>query len=95
MKQSRPGTTYPAPEHYANQRPYCRYTNVGEYPGSWLDWEKRGGPGTKSPPPPEGRGEPKEPVSEMKPTGKEGDSGVEDLGEQGQPKYPGGPLGTQ
>jgi rhodanese-related sulfurtransferase len=25
------------------------YTNVGEYPGSWLDWQKRGGPGTKTP----------------------------------------------
>ncbi|PVH99727.1 Rhodanese-like protein, partial [Periconia macrospinosa] len=26
------------------------YTNVGEYRGSWLDWEKRGGPSTHSPP---------------------------------------------
>ncbi|KAA8621064.1 hypothetical protein A1F94_013784 [Pyrenophora tritici-repentis] len=23
------------------------YVNVGEYRGSWLDWQKRGGPGTK------------------------------------------------
>lgn len=36
------------------------YTNVGEYRGSWLDWEKRGGPSTHSPPPtPGGLGEPK------------------------------------
>ncbi|KAF2639562.1 Rhodanese-like protein [Massarina eburnea CBS 473.64] len=34
------------------------YENVGEYRGSWLDWEKRGGPGTKSPPAAGGRGEP-------------------------------------
>ena len=26
------------------------YENVGEYKGSWLDWERRGGPGTKTPP---------------------------------------------
>ena len=34
------------------------YDNVGEYRGSWLDWERNGGPGTKSPPPPGGVGEP-------------------------------------
>lgn len=34
------------------------YENVGEYRGSWLDWERNGGPGTKSPPPAGGRGEP-------------------------------------
>ncbi|KAF2245548.1 Rhodanese-like protein [Trematosphaeria pertusa] len=34
------------------------YENVGEYRGSWLDWEKNGGPGTKSAPPPGGKGEP-------------------------------------
>lgn len=32
------------------------YTNVAEYPGSWLDWERHGGPGTKTPPAPEGKG---------------------------------------
>ncbi|OAL03085.1 Rhodanese-like protein [Phaeosphaeriaceae sp. SRC1lsM3a] len=26
------------------------YENVGEYRGSWLDWERNGGPGTKTPP---------------------------------------------
>ncbi|EDU43475.1 conserved hypothetical protein [Pyrenophora tritici-repentis Pt-1C-BFP] len=26
---------------------FNRYVNVGEYRGSWLDWQKRGGPGTK------------------------------------------------
>jgi rhodanese-related sulfurtransferase len=25
------------------------YQNVGEYRGSWLDWERNGGPGTKGP----------------------------------------------
>ena len=25
------------------------YTNVGEYRGSWADWERRGGMGTKGP----------------------------------------------
>ncbi|KAF2683952.1 Rhodanese-like protein [Lentithecium fluviatile CBS 122367] len=34
------------------------YENVGEYRGSWLDWERRGGPGTKSPSLPGGKGEP-------------------------------------
>ncbi|KAF1952305.1 Rhodanese-like protein, partial [Byssothecium circinans] len=33
------------------------YENVGEYRGSWLDWERKGGPGTKSPPPAGGKGE--------------------------------------
>lgn len=37
---------------------WYRYENVGEYRGSWLDWEKNGGPGTKSAPPPGGKGEP-------------------------------------
>ncbi|KAJ4364640.1 hypothetical protein N0V83_009236 [Neocucurbitaria cava] len=68
------------------------YTNVGEYRGSWLDWERKGGPGTKTPPPPGGVGEPKAPVSEMKPTERTGSSGEEDLGPAGQPKYPDGNL---
>lgn len=38
------------------------YENVGEYRGSWLDWERNGGPGTKSPPPPGGKGEPSDAV---------------------------------
>ncbi|KAI4663039.1 uncharacterized protein J4E79_004351 [Alternaria viburni] len=72
------------------------YTNVGEYRGSWLDWQKRGGPGTKSPPKPDGMGEPKAPTTETKPTARTGDSGEEDLGPQGQPKYPpGGIMGQQ
>ncbi|KAL1795636.1 hypothetical protein ACET3X_005860 [Alternaria dauci] len=71
------------------------YTNVGEYRGSWLDWQKRGGPGTKSPPKPDGMGEPKAPITETKPTARTGDSGEEDLGPQGQPPYPPGPMGRQ
>ncbi|KAF2849456.1 Rhodanese-like protein [Plenodomus tracheiphilus IPT5] len=71
------------------------YTNVGEYRGSWLDWQKRGGPGTKSPSPPGGLGEAKGPVSETKPTSRTGSSGEEDLGSQGVPGAPEGPLGKQ
>lgn len=71
------------------------YTNVGEYRGSWLDWQKRGGPGTKSPPKPDGRGEPKEPTTETKPTARTGSSGEEDLGPAGQPVPPPGPTGRQ
>ncbi|KAB2105039.1 hypothetical protein AG0111_0g6674 [Alternaria gaisen] len=71
------------------------YTNIGEYRGSWLDWQKRGGPGTKSPPKPDGMGEPKAPTTETKPTARTGDSGEEDLGPQGQPPYPPGPMGRQ
>ncbi|KAF1850723.1 Rhodanese-like protein [Cucurbitaria berberidis CBS 394.84] len=71
------------------------YTNVGEYRGSWLDWERHGGPGTKTPPPPGGLGEPKAPVSETKPTDQTGSSGVQDLGPEGQPKYPDGAMGKQ
>ncbi|KAF2127638.1 Rhodanese-like protein [Dothidotthia symphoricarpi CBS 119687] len=67
------------------------YVNVGEYPGSWNDWQKKGGPGTKSPPSPGGRGEPKEGVSEMKPSA-EAESGVEDLGAQGSPDYADGGI---
>jgi hypothetical protein len=68
-----------------------RYTNVGEYRGSWLDWQKQGGPGTKSPSEPDGMGEPKQPLTETKPTQRTGDSGEEDLGPQGRPEYPPGP----
>ncbi|KAF2821109.1 Rhodanese-like protein [Ophiobolus disseminans] len=66
------------------------YTNVGEYRGSFLDWERRGGPGTKTPPTPGGRGEAQLPVQETKPVRGKGDSGEEDLGEQGAPPYPEG-----
>jgi len=73
-----------------------RYTNVGEYRGSWLDWQRRGGPGTKTPPKPDGVGEPTKPVTEMKPTARTGTSGEEDLGPDGQPDYPpGGLMGTK
>ncbi|KAF1942272.1 Rhodanese-like protein [Clathrospora elynae] len=71
------------------------YTNVGEYRGSWLDWKKRGGPGMKTPPKPDGMGEPKAPVTETKPTSRTESSGEEDLGPEGQPKSPEGPLGRQ
>ncbi|KAI8941744.1 hypothetical protein NX059_002948 [Plenodomus lindquistii] len=64
------------------------YTNVGEYKGSWADWEKRGGPGTKSPPPAGGVGEGKGPVTETKVTGRTGTSGEEDVGERGIPEAP-------
>lgn len=40
------------------------YENVGEYPGSWLEWEKLGGPGTKTPPEAGGVGERTGPVGE-------------------------------
>ncbi|KAL5117786.1 hypothetical protein ACEQ8H_004260 [Pleosporales sp. CAS-2024a] len=66
------------------------YENIGEYRGSWLDWERNGGPGTKTPPKLGGRGEAKQPVQEMKPVHGKGDSGEEDLGPQGAPPYPEG-----
>lgn len=34
------------------------YERVGEYKGSWLDWERRGGPGTRTGPGEGGKGEP-------------------------------------
>jgi hypothetical protein len=71
----------------------CSYENVSEYRGSWLDWERKGGPGTKTPPKPDGKGEPKLPVQETKPVRGPGDSGEEDLGPQGAPPYPEGPMG--
>jgi rhodanese-related sulfurtransferase len=72
------------------------YTNVGEYKGSWLDWEKHGGPGTTSPPEAGGMGEPKAPVTETKVTERTGDAGEEDIGTQGVPQPPkGGKFGTQ
>ncbi|KAH8723609.1 Rhodanese-like domain-containing protein [Phaeosphaeriaceae sp. PMI808] len=76
----------------ANIAQQAGYQNVGEYPGSWRDWEHRGGPGTKTPPKPEGRGEPQLPVTETKPVRGKGDSGEEDLGPAGSPPYPKGPM---
>ncbi|KAJ4312561.1 hypothetical protein N0V94_007376 [Neodidymelliopsis sp. IMI 364377] len=71
------------------------YTNVGEYKGSWAEWEKRGGPGTKSPPAPGGVGERTGPVTETKIAGGK-TSGEEDIGTQGVPQPPkGGEFGTQ
>jgi hypothetical protein len=75
----------------ANARPR-RYENVGEYRGSWNDWERRGGPGTKTPPKPEGLGEPTLPVQETKPVQGKGDSGEEDLGQQGGAPVPEGTM---
>ncbi|KAG9198575.1 hypothetical protein G6514_009816 [Epicoccum nigrum] len=40
------------------------YTNVGEYPGSWNDWQANGGPSTHSPPEAGGVGERAGPVGE-------------------------------
>ncbi|KAF2034264.1 Rhodanese-like protein [Setomelanomma holmii] len=71
------------------------YKNVGEYPGSWLDWEKRGGPGTKTPNEPGGKGEAQFPVQETKPVRGKGDSGEEDLGAQGGVPYPEGVDGLK
>jgi rhodanese-related sulfurtransferase len=74
------------------------YTNVGEYPGSWVDWEKRGGPGTKSPPAPGGVGERTGPVRETTTDGGKSNksSGEEDVGTQGEVQPPkGGQFGTQ
>ncbi|CAN9117966.1 unnamed protein product [Alternaria alternata] len=51
--------------------------------------------GTNFPPKPDGMGEPKAPTTETKPTARTGDSGEEDLGPQGQPPYPPGPMGRQ
>ena len=68
------------------------YENVGEYRGSWLDWERRGGPGTKTPPKPEGAGEPQLPVTETRPVRGKDDSGEEDLGPQGKVPYPEGSM---
>ncbi|KAF1354227.1 Rhodanese-like protein, partial [Lizonia empirigonia] len=71
------------------------YTNVGEYKGSWNDWEARGGPGTKSPPAPGGLGERTGPVTETKISGGK-TSGEEHVGGQGVPQPPkGGQFGTQ
>ncbi|KAF9693366.1 hypothetical protein EKO04_008641 [Ascochyta lentis] len=71
------------------------YTNVGEYMGSWNDWERRGGPGTKSPPEAGGVGEKTGPITETKISGGK-TSGEEDIGEQGVPQPPkGGQFGTQ
>ncbi|KAJ4355251.1 hypothetical protein N0V95_003081 [Ascochyta clinopodiicola] len=71
------------------------YTNVGEYMGSWNDWQKRGGPGTKSPPEAGGLGERTGPVTETKISGGK-TSGEEDVGEQGVPQPPtGGQFGKQ
>jgi hypothetical protein len=72
-----------------------RYENVGEYRGSYLDWERRGGPGTKSPPEVNGKGEPKLPVQETKPVQGKGDSGEEDLGPQKAEYPPGSDTGRQ
>lgn len=65
---------------------------MGEYRGSWNDWQKRGGPGTKTPPKPDGMGEPKGPVTETKPTARTGEVGEEDLGPQGAPPYSNKPV---
>ncbi|KAH7385567.1 Rhodanese-like domain-containing protein [Phaeosphaeria sp. MPI-PUGE-AT-0046c] len=67
------------------------YQNIGEYRGSFLDWQRKGGPGTKTPPRVNGPGEPKLPVQETKPVRGPGDSGEEDLGPRGAPPYPKGP----
>lgn len=73
-----------------------RYTKIGEYRGSWNDWQKNGGPGTKTPPKPDGMGEPTAPITETKPTAKKGDAGEEDLGNQKQKLDPkGGLLGRR
>ena len=69
----------------------CSYENVGEYRGSWLDWQRNGGPGTKTPPEVSGGGEAKLPVQETRPVHGKGDSGEEDLGPQGKPPYAEGP----
>jgi rhodanese-related sulfurtransferase len=70
------------------------YTNVGEYPGSWNDWVKKGGPGTHSPPPPGGVGERESRVSETSFTG--GKSSGELHEPEGVVKPPkGGMFGTQ
>ncbi|CBX99272.1 hypothetical protein IAQ61_000614 [Plenodomus lingam] len=71
------------------------YLNVGEYRGSWSDWERRGGPGTKSPSAPGGMGEAKGPVTENKPTARTGSAGEEHLGPEGVPEPPEGPMGKQ
>lgn len=70
------------------------YTNVGEYPGSWNDWSKRGGPGTKSPPEAGGLGERTGPVGETSFTG--GKSSGQEHTSDGVVKPPkGGQFGTQ
>ncbi|KAL6704933.1 hypothetical protein ACN47E_007478 [Coniothyrium glycines] len=68
------------------------YINVGEYRGSWLDWQKHGGPGTKTPPKPDGPGEPTRPVTETKPTASTGESGEEDIGNQRERVAPKGGI---
>jgi rhodanese-related sulfurtransferase len=70
------------------------YTNVGEYPGSWNDWQKNGGPGTHSPPEAGGVGEREGRVSETSFTG--GKSSGELHEPDGVVKPPkGGMFGTQ
>ncbi|KAH6629391.1 Rhodanese-like domain-containing protein [Boeremia exigua] len=70
------------------------YTNVGEYPGSWIDWERNGGPGTTSPPPAGGVGERTGPVGETKFTG--GKTSGEEHTADGVVQPPkGGQFGTQ
>lgn len=70
------------------------YTNVGEYPGSWNDWQKKGGPGTHSPPEAGGIGERESRVSETSFTG--GKSSGELHEPDGVVKPPkGGVFGTQ
>ena len=81
----------PRPSHECVLTLQHSYENVGEYRGSFLDWERRGGPGTTSPPTPEGQGEPQLPVTETRPVRGKGDSGEEDLGPQGAAPYPPGP----
>ena len=74
------------------------YTNVSEYQGSWNDWEKRGGPGTKSPPAPGGVGERTGPIRETTQDGGKSNksSGEEHIGTQGEVQPPkGGQFGTQ
>ncbi|KAF3048416.1 hypothetical protein E8E12_011784 [Didymella heteroderae] len=70
------------------------YTNVGEYPGSWNDWQKKGGPGTRSPPEAGGLGERVNGVSET--SFSEGKSSGELHEPDGVVKPPkGGMFGTQ
>ncbi|KAF2998853.1 hypothetical protein E8E13_003464 [Curvularia kusanoi] len=71
------------------------YTNVGEYPGSWNDWVKKGGPGTHSPPPPGGRGEAKGKVGETAFGFKGKESGQEHIDEGVVDSPKGGLFGKQ
>lgn len=70
------------------------YTNVGEYPGSWNDWQKKGGPGTHSPPEAGGLGERESRVSETSFTGAKASGELHEP--DGVVKPPkGGAFGTQ